>query len=114
HEHTVHLYMDDRISGYFGLDFVDREQEYEYKTNYLGDEEHSRILELGGALTLPENWYMKLDYKADLSLSKDLDRKLTLGYKHQCFTFECYLSKTDTDEKVAFLITLYNLGSTGG
>ena len=114
HEHTLHLYPGTLLTGYFGLDFVDREQEYEDKTNYLGEEEHSRILELGGAVTLPKNWYLKIDYKADLQLSKDLDRKLTLGYKHQCFTFETYLSKTDTDAKVAFLITLYNLGALGG
>lgn len=114
HEHTARVFLDDLASAYCGLDFVDREQEYMYKTNYLGAGDRSRILTLGGDVTLPKNWFLAVDYKADLEDGKDLDRKMTLTYKHQCFTFECFFSKTDTDEKVAFMITLYNLGSMGG
>ncbi|WP_462324755.1 LPS-assembly protein LptD [Desulfoplanes sp.] len=114
HEHTARVFLDDLASAYCGLDFVDREQEYKYKTNYLGAGDRSRILTLGGDVALPKDWFLAVDYKADLEDGKDLDRKMTLTYKHQCFTFECFLSKTDTDEKIAFMITLYNLGSMGG
>ncbi|WP_176724156.1 LPS-assembly protein LptD [Desulfoplanes formicivorans] len=114
HEHTARIFLDDLASAYCGLDFVDREQEYPYKTNYLGTGDRSRILTLGGDVALPRNWFLAVDYKADLEDGQDLDRKMTLTYKHQCFTFECFLSKTDTDEKIAVMITLYNLGSMGG
>jgi LPS-assembly protein len=114
HEHTARVFLDDRASAYCGLDFVDREQEYTKKTNYLGAGDRSRILTLGGDVTLPKNWFLALNYKADLEDGKDLEREMILTYKHQCFTFECFFTKTDTDEKVAFMITLYNLGSMGG
>ncbi len=105
HEHILHLFRKDVASAYCGLDFVNREQEYIYKTNYLGAGERSRILTLGGEVCLPKNWWLGIDYKSDLEQGKDLTRKLTLTHKHQCFTFTCFLEKTDTDEKIAVNFT---------
>ncbi len=114
HEHMAHVFLDDLLKAYCGLDFVNREQEYENKTNYLGVGGRSRILTLGGDMALPRNWFLAINYKTDLAQGKDLDRSIDLTYKHQCFTFGCTFSKTDTDEKIAVQITLSNLGSMKG
>lgn len=109
HDHSLYLSYKNKYYGRFGLDFLEKIDEYTRQ-----NQKRQRIARLDGGLRLTSQLSASFLYRADLEASLDLEKRLTLLYQHQCYSVETIWSKTDRDWRFEFWLNLAQLGSMGG
>ncbi|NCC23804.1 MAG: LPS-assembly protein LptD [Deltaproteobacteria bacterium] len=123
HEHELRAFLPKGLGNVFcGLDFRDMaDDEYPDKTNYrnpdtengeLGDL-RQRILALGAVLDLSPAWRISTLYRADMEDGVDLEKRIDLLYRHQCYSWQLTAQETDYDTRFSIQVNLLNLGSVG-
>lgn len=109
HEHTLTMTWPEKVSAWFSLDFLNEIDEFKRRIN-----SKTSILELGTTLDFVKNWQVTFVYRRDLEEKKDIERSLSLTYRHQCYNLQFIFEKTDYDHRYEVRINLLNLGSIGG
>ena len=119
HEHRLILTWPDKMSAWFSLDFIKDINEFKRRNKDINEfkrriSDRANIMEIGTRLDFVRNWQFTFVYRTDLDAKKDLQRRLGILYRHQCYSLEFNFESTDYDEKYEVRINLLNLGSIGG
>lgn len=109
HEHALYLSYKGKYYGRFGLDFLEKIDEYTRQ-----DQRRQRIARFDAGIKLTSQLSATFLYRADLEARTDLEKRLALLYEHQCYSLETVVSKTDRDWRFEFWVNLAQLGSMGG
>ena len=109
HEHALYLHNSKSIYGSFGLDFLEKIDEYKRP-----HQQRQRIARFGAGFSPWKGISADFLYRVDYEDKIDLEKRLTLLYTHQCFSIETYWSETDTDTRFGILLNLAQLGAVGG
>lgn len=104
HEHFLTYRPIDRFQVRFGLDFQESLDEYKRQNR-----KRLRQSRLGIDWAINKNWFVSMEYRADIEHSKDLEKTLRLLYREQCYGLELRLDADDNETRVEGRVTLLGL-----
>jgi LPS-assembly protein len=105
HEHMLRLKAWDLAEAYFGLDYNQELDEDIHRKN----QDALRILRTGGRLNLG-SWSLFYDLEQDLYESELIEQRIGLSYDHQCWDVQLVYEKTQDENRVEVMFSLYKLG----
>ncbi len=105
HEHMLRLTSEDTGEAYFGLDYRKELEDDIHRK----DQNALRILRTGGKLHLG-SWTMQYDLDRDLEDGEIIEQRIGVGYSHQCWDFEVNFLQSQDENRVEFMLSLYQLG----
>ncbi|MGM0425118.1 MAG: LPS-assembly protein LptD [Thermodesulfobacteriota bacterium] len=105
HEHMLRLKAKDLAEVYFGLDYNQELEEDIHRKN----QDDLRILRTGGRLNL-RSWSLFYDLEQDLLESELIEQRIGLRYDHQCWDVQLVYEKTQDEDRVEVMFSLYQLG----
>ncbi|WP_461833885.1 LPS-assembly protein LptD [Desulfothermus sp.] len=105
-ENKLNIKFFRQIDGYISHDY---KRELRDDIHRQGQEKLS-VLEFGTNIYPNNRWQISYSDSRDLNLAKTIERKLTINYRHQCWSIATELSHTRDEDKIMVTITLGSLG----
>ncbi|GAB6163439.1 LPS assembly protein LptD [Desulfothermus naphthae] len=105
-ENRVDIKFLKQINGYISHDYKRELKDDIHRQN----QEKLSNLEFGTTFSPNNKWEISYSDNRDLTLAKTIERKLTINYKHQCWSVATELSHTRDEDKIMIIVTLGTLG----
>lgn len=107
-QHDITANYSDSNWGNLAIGYNYRARLSEYNRRRPSDIE---TISISGTLNMWGNWYVGGMYRADMHLSQDVERRITVTYAHECFTLYFDYIKDYDDERFQLSFELLGLGA---